>query len=42
MADLGLTAEQVDGLIESGKGYVELYRSGLYGYRFLRFRAADR
>ena len=35
--DLGLTSEQVDGLIESGKGYVELYRSGQYGYRLLRF-----
>jgi cyclopropane fatty-acyl-phospholipid synthase-like methyltransferase len=35
--DLGLTPEQVDGLIESGKGYADLYRSGRYGYRLLRF-----
>src|SRR5262249_17435639 len=39
IADLGLSGEQVDGLIESGKSYVDLYWSGRYGYRLLLFRA---
>lgn len=34
-ADLGLTDQQVDDLIESGKNYRELYRRGVYGYRLL-------
>jgi SAM-dependent methyltransferase len=36
-ADLGLTDQQVDDLIESGKRYRELYRSGVYGYRLMQF-----
>jgi hypothetical protein len=36
-ADLGLTDTQVDDLIESGKRYRELYRTGVYGYRLLQF-----
>ena len=36
-ADLGLTDQQVDDLLESGKRYRELYRSGVYGYRLLQF-----
>jgi cyclopropane fatty-acyl-phospholipid synthase-like methyltransferase len=39
VADLGLTLEQLDGLIESGGVYADLYRSGAYVYRLLRFRA---
>jgi SAM-dependent methyltransferase len=38
-ADLGLSEEQVNGLIESGKAYAELYGSGRYVYRLLKFRA---
>jgi hypothetical protein len=34
-SDLGLTDQQVDDLIESGKRYRELYRTGVYGYRLL-------
>jgi SAM-dependent methyltransferase len=37
IADLGLTDQQVDELIESGNRYRELYRSGAYGYRLLCF-----
>lgn len=37
--ELAVTAEQLDGLLESGRAYRELYRSGGYGYRLLRFRA---
>jgi cyclopropane fatty-acyl-phospholipid synthase-like methyltransferase len=37
-ADLGLTGDQIDGLIESGEAYEALYSSGAYGYRLLRFR----
>jgi hypothetical protein len=36
-ADLGLSAQQVDDLIESGDRYRELYRTGAYAYRMLRF-----
>ncbi|HEX2060202.1 MAG TPA: class I SAM-dependent methyltransferase [Thermoanaerobaculia bacterium] len=36
--DLGLTSQQVDDLIESGRNYRELYRRGVYGYLLLRFR----
>jgi hypothetical protein len=31
-------AAEIDGLLESGAAYRELYRSGAYGYRLLRFR----
>ncbi len=37
--DLGLEAAQLASLLESGRGYREMYRSGAYGYRLLRFRA---
>ena len=36
--DLGLTSQQVDDLIESGRRYRELYDNGTYGYRLLQFR----
>lgn len=35
--DLALTDQQIDDLIESGKRYRELYRTGVYGYRLLQF-----
>ena len=38
VADLGLTVEQVEDLIENGARYHDLYRSGVYGYRLLVFR----
>jgi len=38
-ADLSVSPEQFDGLIESGIAYRDLYRSGAYGYRLLRFQA---
>jgi SAM-dependent methyltransferase len=34
--DLGLTSQQVDDLIESGRRYRELYDNGTYGYRLLQ------
>ena len=37
VSDLGLTAAQIDDLIESGRRYHDLYRSGVYGYRLLVF-----
>ena len=37
-AELGVEAAQIDGLLESGAAYRDLYRSGAYGYRLLRFR----
>jgi len=37
--DLGLDPAQLDGLLESGRGYRELYGSGAYAYRLLRFRS---
>ena len=37
IADLGLTGQQVDDLLVSGRNYVELYRRGVYVYRLLRF-----
>jgi len=37
--DLGLTDQHVDDLIVSGERYRELYRSGVYGYRLVSFRA---
>jgi len=39
VADLGVSPEQLDTLIESGAGYSDLYRSGAYGYRLLCLRA---
>lgn len=39
VTDLGVQPEEIDALIESGKGYRDLYRSGDYGYRLLRFEA---
>jgi hypothetical protein len=36
-ADLGLSDQQVDDLVESGRKYRELYRSGVYGYRLMQF-----
>jgi hypothetical protein len=36
-ADLGLTDQQVDDLVQSGRKYRELYRSGVYGYRLMQF-----
>jgi SAM-dependent methyltransferase len=38
IADLGLTGQQIDDLIESGRKYRGLYDSGAYGYRLLQFR----
>jgi SAM-dependent methyltransferase len=38
ISDLGLTGQQVDDLIESGRNYRGLYDSGAYGYRLLQFR----
>lgn len=38
VADLGLTSQQVDDLLESGRGYVDFYRRGVYAYRLLQFR----
>ena len=35
VADIGITNEQVDALIESGVRYRDLYRDGTYGYRLL-------
>jgi cyclopropane fatty-acyl-phospholipid synthase-like methyltransferase len=39
--DLGIAAERLEALLESGAAYRDLYRSGDYGYRLLRFRAPD-
>jgi cyclopropane fatty-acyl-phospholipid synthase-like methyltransferase len=36
-ADLAVSAAEIDGLLESGAAYRDLYRSGAYGYRLLRF-----
>jgi hypothetical protein len=36
--ELAVTAAQLDGLLESGAAYRDLYRTGAYGYRLLRFR----
>lgn len=38
IADLGLTGQQVDDLLESGRSYVDFYRRGVYAYRLLQFR----
>ena len=37
IADLGITDEQIEHLIENGARYRERYRSGTYGYRLLAF-----
>jgi SAM-dependent methyltransferase len=37
-ADLGVTSQQVDELIESGLRYRESYRQGVYTYRLMQFR----
>lgn len=36
-ADIGLSDQQVDELIESGRRYREQYRTGVYGYRLMQF-----
>lgn len=36
-SELAVTAAQLDGLLESGAAYRDLYRTGAYGYRLLRF-----
>jgi hypothetical protein len=36
--DLGLTDQQVDDLIDSGRRYRELYDNGTYGYRLLQLQ----
>ena len=38
VADLGLTGQQVDDLLASGRDYVDFYRRGVYAYRLLQFR----
>jgi SAM-dependent methyltransferase len=38
-AALDLDDERIDALIESGRRYRDLYASGAYGYRLLRFRS---
>ena len=40
IADLGLTGQQVDELIESGRRYRQSYDDGTYGYRLLQFKRA--
>ncbi len=37
-SELAVSASDLDGLLESGAAYRELYRTGAYGYRLLRFR----
>ena len=38
VADLGLTGQQIDDLLASGRSYVDFYRRGVYAYRLLHFR----
>ncbi len=38
IADIGITSQQVDDLIESGRRYRALYDDGTYGYRLFAFR----
>jgi SAM-dependent methyltransferase len=38
-SELALADEQLETLLESGRRYRELYRSGEYGYRLLQFRS---
>ena len=35
VADLGITQEQVDGLIANGEHYINCYHSGVYTYRLM-------
>jgi hypothetical protein len=42
IADIGVTSEQVDALIESGARYRDLYRNGSYGYRLLSMENRSR
>lgn len=37
IADLGITNEQIEHLVDNGVKYQERYRSGAYGYRLLTF-----
>ena len=37
-SELAVSAAAIDGLLESGAAYRDLYRTGAYGYRLLRFR----
>jgi cyclopropane fatty-acyl-phospholipid synthase-like methyltransferase len=37
-SELAVTAAELDSLLESGAAYRNLYRTGAYGYRLLRFR----
>ncbi len=37
IADLGITNEQIEHLVENGVKYRERYRDGVYGYRLLAF-----
>lgn len=39
IAGLGITGQQVDDLIASGKTYRAMYANGVYGYRLLQFTA---
>jgi cyclopropane fatty-acyl-phospholipid synthase-like methyltransferase len=41
-AELDLSDARIEALIENGKAYRDLYASGAYGYRLLRFRAPAR
>ena len=38
IADLELTSQQIDELLESGRNYQDRYRRGVYAYRLLQFR----
>lgn len=38
VADLGLTGQEIDDLLASGRSYVDFYRRGVYAYRLLQFR----
>ncbi len=38
IADLGLTEEQIEALIENGVRYRDFYQRGVYSYRILQFR----
>ena len=42
IADLGLSEQQVDDLLTSGKNYRALYSSGVYAYRLLQFARSER
>jgi hypothetical protein len=42
VADLGLSEQQVDDLLTSGKNYRALYSSGVYAYRLLQFARSGR